>query len=380
MPATKPARGGFDTAAAQWFARWRMRELPSRAEIVARACDRGERIAAVMPIHYPRALLRAHGFYPIEVWGPPEVDPIEGNAHFQAYTCAIVRNAASFLVQGGLDVASVLLVPHTCDALQGMASVLIDFMRPKQKVCTLYLPRREGPSATKYLAAELQRLGEELAAISGRRPDDAELLEAVEREEAADRALAELARGRDRVDLSARDYFSLLRSREYLPAEDFIEAAEAAPRGARSDDGVALMISGIVPEPMDLFDQINAAGARIVADDLACCSRRLYPPGESQAPYVRMAESLLDCPADPTRGSTIPTRSEELAQRMRELGARGLLVYDPKFCEPELFDLPQLRRHLAAFELPLLHVEFEMGGSLSNQALTRIEAFVETLQ
>ena len=98
--------------------------IPSRKDALRRMRDAGYRIAAVLPIYYPRALLRACGFHPVEVWGPARVDSRGGDLRFQAYTCAIVRNAVSLLSEGKLDPADVLLVPHTCDALQGMGSVL----------------------------------------------------------------------------------------------------------------------------------------------------------------------------------------------------------------------------------------------------------------
>ncbi len=316
----------------------------------------------------------------MEVWGPPEVDPARGNAHFQAYTCGIARNAASFLLQGGLDVAEVILIPHTCDALQGMASVLHDFIRPKQAVATLYVPRGARKADRAYLVAELRRLSEQLSAISGVMPTAAKLLEAVEREEAADEALRELAEGRDGIDLDDRSCFAALRAREYLPAERFVELAASLPRANGKRNGLPLMLSGIVPEPMDLFDSINTAGARVVADDLACVSRRLYPRGRAEDPFARMADSLLSGPLDPTRGSPIRDRAEALIGRMNAHGAKGLLVYDVKFCEPELFDLPVLREQVTAAGLAMLHVEFDMGGAVSQQTLTRIEAFVEMLQ
>jgi benzoyl-CoA reductase/2-hydroxyglutaryl-CoA dehydratase subunit BcrC/BadD/HgdB len=56
------------------------------------------------------------------------------------------------------------------------------------------------------------------------------------------------------------------------------------------------------------------------------------------------------------------------------------VVYDVKFCEPELFDIPLLRSHLGEADFPLLHVEVEMGEGLSQQTLTRLEAFVEVLR
>jgi benzoyl-CoA reductase/2-hydroxyglutaryl-CoA dehydratase subunit BcrC/BadD/HgdB len=64
---------------------------------------------------------------------------------------------------------------------------------------------------------------------------------------------------------------------------------------------------------------------------------------------------------------------------MQQTGARGIIIYDVKFCEPELFDIPQLRRLLEAAGHPLLHVEFDLAATISQQTVTRIEAFVEML-
>jgi hypothetical protein len=102
-------------------------QLPNRREILTEVRRSGYRPVAVLPYHYPRALLRAHGFHPVELWGPPDVPRDEGSRHFQPYTCDIVVRATSFLLRGGLDGVDALLVPHTCDALQGMGSVVGDF-------------------------------------------------------------------------------------------------------------------------------------------------------------------------------------------------------------------------------------------------------------
>lgn len=343
--------------------------------------DAGYRIAAVLPVHYPRALLRACGFHPVEVWGPTRVDARGGDLRFQAYTCAIVRHAVSLLSEGKLDHADVLLVPHTCDALQGMGSVLADFMKPRQRVLTLYHPRGDGPAALAFLIDELRRLQAELTTCGGREPTEADWEEAWRVEAAADAALAALYRDRARLPLSDREFYTLVRTREYLPAEEFTALADSVPRGdAAPPPGIPLLLSGILCEPMDLFDHINTMGGRIVADDLACGYRRVYPRIGDGAPLERAARALLGAPPDPTRGSPIAERATALTQRLQETGARGVLVYGVKFCEPELFDLPRLRAHLADAGFPLLQVEHELTPNLSQQALTRIEAFLETLQ
>ncbi|MCB2222851.1 MAG: 2-hydroxyacyl-CoA dehydratase family protein [Actinobacteria bacterium] len=351
---------------------------PSRSEAIARAEARGQRIAAVLPYHYPRALLRAHGFHPVEVWGPPGVPRDEGGRHFQAYTCDIVVRATSFLLRGGLERAGVLLVPHTCDALQGMGSVAGDFLQPSQHVLTLYLPRAGRPTDREYLVAELRRLSDRLAGIAGGRPTDAGWADALAAEEAADETLAALYRDREALAVGDREFYEVVRSREYLAAEEFVEAAAAVPRGT-APSGIGLLLSGIVPEPMSLFDHLAEAGARVVADDLAAGARRLYPPSDAADPIERLADRLLGSPPDPTRGTPIAARAAALAGRMAAAGAKGMLIYDVAFCEPELFDVPLLRRHLGDAGYPVAHVEVELGGELGHRVITRIEAFVETL-
>ena len=91
--------------------------IPTRSQAIQAYKDRGGQIAAVLPIHPPRALLRAFDTLPVEVWGPPAVDASYGGAHLQPYVCSIVRNALSFLLAGGLEVVDYILVPHACDSI-----------------------------------------------------------------------------------------------------------------------------------------------------------------------------------------------------------------------------------------------------------------------
>ncbi len=356
-----------------------LRPIPSRAETIRAWKAQGGGIAAVLPIHYPRALLRAFGLLPVEVWGPPRVDPAPGAAHLQPYVCSIVGNVLSFLLKDGLEVADVIIVPHTCDSLQGLGSLLLDFVRPRQPVFPLYLPRGRRESDRQFLADECRALYGKLAAVTGRAPSEEELMESIRQEEEADSLLAELHRRRRALPLTDLAFYRLVRAREYLPAEEFAALArsvlDAPPADPRA--GIPILLSGIVPEPMALLDAINEMGGAVVADDLACCGRRLYPPGQSPDPFRRMAERILDGPPDPTRGSPIAERLQHLVRTARETSARGIVFYDVKFCEPELFDLPILRRGLQEAGLPSVHIEIDLNDPLSGQTLTRIEAFLE---
>ncbi len=143
---------------------------------------------------------------------------------------------------------------------------------------------------------------------------------------------------------------------------------------------IPIILSGIVPEPMSLFAALNSMGGRVAADDLAGCGRRLYPPGQSRDPFRRMAERIVNAPPDPMRGSPIRERLEYLLLLAKESGAIGVVFYDVKFCEPELFDIPQLREGLRAAGLPSLALEVDLNDELAQPMLNRLEAFLEMLR
>lgn len=351
-------------------------ELPTRRQIVEKVRGQGMKIAAVLPIHYPRALLRAYGFHPMEIWGPPGWSEHESVGHFPEYTCAIVRNATAFLSGAGGEAADCILLPHTCDSLQGMGSILNGYIDTHRPVLTLYNPRETSQAAETFLANELERLAGELRRYSDIDPAESDLHRAIDRENEADRLFNQMCLNRNDYAVDDQTFYSALRSREYLPIDDFL--AINLPEGA-APNGVPIMLSGIVPEPMELFSHLTAYGARVVADDLACAGRRVYQSIDDSNPFMRMARQLLSKPPDPTAGHLVSQRIDHMINRMEQCGAKGLIVMNVKFCEPELFFLPLQTKALEEHGWPTLYIEEELPNVAPNQILTRIEAFLEVL-
>lgn len=349
-----------------------------RKEAIDEARKAGKKIAGVFPIHYPRELLRAFGFHPVEIWGPPGADKEEGLKHFQSYTCDIVMRGFSFILQR--KEVDLILVPHTCDALQGMASVMRDFVKPAIPVLTLYHPRGRKEGDVQFLSREIRRLYEKLSEITGKKPSSDELMERIAEEEEADALFEELYRKREDIAVTDREFYEVLRAREFLSPQNFLSLCRNLPSGRRKGDGVKIIISGILPEPMELFDLINEAGGIVVDDDLACCGRRVYSRGKSIDPFVRMAERILSCPPDPTLGSPVKERVSFLLNKAERTGAKGILLYNPKFCEPELFDFPSLKKDLATRNISIQYIEHEILKEVPHQTSQRIQAFLEVLR
>ncbi|MEI7538217.1 MAG: 2-hydroxyacyl-CoA dehydratase family protein [Comamonadaceae bacterium] len=353
--------------------------LPARADVMRRMRESGRFIAAALPFHYPHALLRACGFHPMEIWGPPHVTAILDDEHFQEYACSIVRNATQFLKTDLSGQVQAILIPHTCDSLQGMASVLQGFAKTAP-VLTLYLPRARRDSDLEFAYAELTQLAHRLSAISGVTPTDAELHAAMDLEDQAMAACRTVMANRRHYAVSDRELFAVLRSREYLPPDEFLGLVKGLPLRDAPDPRPGVFLSGIVPEPMSVFDLLNDNGVIVVGDDLACGSRRIYQAFSDVDPMRRLARQMLSMAPEPTISPAVADRNAHILERLATTGARGLLIYDVKFCEPEAFYVPLLEKAAKAAGIACMHLEVELEQHLPDQIQTRIAAFLEVLR
>jgi len=348
--------------------------------------EHGRKVLGVLPILYPKEILTALDILAVEVWGPPGPPRGASAGRIQTYVCPVVRNAMAFLTDGGAESVDGLLIPHTCDSLQGLATVLPDFGHWKKPLFRFIHPKGERRQSTEgYMKNELKSLTKDLEAFSGRSVSSEALWRAIRLHRDIDGLRAELLQKREQLPFGARELYTLLRRGEWLWPEDHLaelkEAAKRLGEGA-PQKGVPVFLSGIVPEPMNIFDALEQAGARIVGDDYAALSRRILPTPATMKnngdPFDALTELAFSAPPCSTRASLVDFRRARLLDSVKASGAKGVIFHIVKFCEPELFDLPHMTKALSERKIPYLVVESELEAELSGQTVTRLEAFVET--
>lgn len=354
------------------------------AYIEAQRREHGRRAVAVLPVHYPKEILTAMGILAVEMWGPPGPPASAEAGRLQPYVCAVVRNALAFLASGRADVVDAALFPHTCDSLQGLATLVKDFGGWSKRALVFQHPRGSvRPSSRAYHLRELRALADALAPIAGGGLEPERLREAIRLHRRVDALRAELLDERRRLPLSDPELYALLRRGEWLWPEDHLVELEAA-RAKLSTDvvqrGVPLMITGYVPEPAALFARLHEAGAVVVADDYAAVGRRVNRregPLDLADPFAALGELYWSAAPCPTRSSDQDARMRYLSGLYERSRAAGVIVHEQKFCEPELFDVAAIKRTFADEGAKLLYLEGELEAELSGQATTRLEAFVE---
>lgn len=357
----------------------------TRNQYIARQREsHGRRAVAVLPIHYPKEILTALDLLAVELWGPPGAPRGDAAGRLQSYVCALARNALAFLASGGARAVDGVLFPHTCDSIQGLATLASDFGGWDKASFTFLHPK--GPpreSSREYLAAELRSLARALEPLAVRRLDPSRLGWAIRLHRDIDESRAALLDARPRLALSDAELYALLRRGEWLWPEDHLaelrEARARFPEGPVRP-GVPVLVSGYVPEPASFLEVLGRAGAYVAADDYAAVGRRVVrsAPGSAD-PWQALAGRYWAAPPCSTRSADTAGRVRHLTGLLDRSGSRGVILHLVKFCEPELFDAPAIRQAFAARGVPVLVLEGELEAELSAQAATRIEAFAEML-
>jgi len=354
--------------------------FPSRKEIIKQKKAEGKLIAAVYPVHYPRELLKAFGIHPIEVWGPANFDITKSRVHLQSYVCSIMHSALSLTLSHHFDDVDLIIVPHCCDTLQGIGSILKDFINLQKPVFTFYIPRGRRKSDVEFLASEIKRLFALLVKITHLKPNMDDLIKSIENEEKIERLILKAYKKHIQLNSNASLFYKIIRGREFLPDDIFIENLKNfLSESNKKSDLKRVVLSGLVPEPAGIFDLINSVGGNVVDDDFACLKRRLYLEGKSTDPFVRMAQRIINGPPDSLKGNTFEERFEFLKNMAKNSNSDGVIFYHIKFCEPERFYYPILRDKLKSEGIKTLSVEVDINENLSEQIKTRIAAFIEEL-
>jgi len=362
-----------------------VKEQPIRAYLDTQKSDRNRPWVIAFPTLYPREILTALDLNAWEIWAHTVSDGTADPGKLQGYLCPTVRGAQAVLARADHG-AVAAIVPHTCDSMQGLGMVARASPEWGVRVITFRHPRGSDKSAARrFLRKEVEAFAADLETSFDRKLQPDKLADAIDLHRQVERAMATVLRRRAHLPMSDAELYGVLRAVEWMhPSDLLVELQKIVAR--ISDDGpvqrgVALVVSGMVPEPDGLFDTLSEAGAFVAGDDYAAIGRRLpvYERPMPGDPIGSVVERLLSMQPCPTRSSDSAGRIARLSKLARETGARGVVLHTVKFCEPELFDVPIVRRGLEAAGLKVLHLETELEPRVTGQIATRIEAFVEML-
>jgi len=355
----------------------------TRREYFNRQKEMGRRVIGVLPAHYPREILWAFNCVPGEIWDPP-LEVSSANAHLQTYICSVVKLGLELILQGKGAMLDGFLFPHTCDSIQNMASIVYDYLGLDRPCYFFYHPKAPYRSSSRrYYLEQLTSLVARMEKDFGPL-DEAELKWRVAQGDHLASVLREIYRARRERTLSASnaEFYQMVRKGEYLHPDDFVPLAEGFLNSFICEErkGPGVILSGILPNPVNILHLLDDLGVRVLDDDLLCCGRRIpVISTQGEDPYEALADRYFALPPCTTKASPLRERTDCLIEKIVASKAQGVIFYLTKFCEPEWFDAPVMAEAVKEAGVPALTVDVDLNEGLSGQLTTRIEAFVEML-
>ncbi len=357
---------------------------PRKEYLKAQKEVHGRHLFGVFPAQYPREILWAFNILPVEIWDPP-LEVSHASAHLQPYICSVVKLGLELILQGKCEELDGFLFPHTCDSIQNLTSIVTDYLSLDKPCYFFYHPKQPyRDSARAYYLENLKALVSRLESEWGTL-DHAELRRRVKQGQELASLIGKIyeqrARGRLRATNSA--FYQVIRQGEFLHPDDFIPLLTAflASATGEEEQGLSVVLSGVLPNPPDILTLLDETGIRVSEDDFLNCSRRLrIPPSGAEDPFEAMAEGYFGMPPCTTKDSSLALRLDAILEKIERSGAKGVIFYMVKFCEPELFDVPELVEGLREKGVPTLVMDVEINQGFGGQLATRVEAFGEMLR
>lgn len=331
----------------------------------------------------PIELIHAAGFLPVRIYGGM-IRVEQAGALVPNFVCPYMRTSLERALRGEYRYLSGVIQGYTCDVPCGMMSIWEENTGPGL-FHTVPLPYNTGQGAREFYRHTLNELTGKLAEVGGMTGPDS-LQRSLDLYAEIRKTLLRLheLRALGMFTGPARDFYTIIEAGFSLPPEDYITYLTNLIGGlenkmAFQENGIPVLVSGSIVEQMWIFDLIEAAGGKVVADDL-CNGYRYCEPadGSGADPMERLIDRYIHrfpCPARSTIEDRIP-RVRELVERS---GARGVIFLFQKFCTPHLADYPALAGELKSIGIPVLQVEMDESGNIEGQLKTRFEAFFEMI-
>jgi len=342
-------------------------------------------VIGVMPAYFPLELIEAAGGYPVQLWGNNL--PIEkADAYLQSYCCSVARSVMELEMRGAAHMVKAYAFTSLCDTLINLREIYRRvFTKPTLE---LSIPiTRTAEARREYLASVVKSVTEGLESITGQRLTPGSLAVAAKlhgRTRELQRRLYQL-RSENPGIVKNHDFYSTIKAGFFLPAGVYNHMLEVllkvlADQEPASGQGLKLLVSGMVFDPLEIHKIFDELDVSVVDDDFANGRRTVAKDLLNTANLVEGITDFLFKPA-PCCCIYNPDndRHSYLLDRVKESGADGVVFWYIKFCEPDAFDRPQLMQHLKDAGVPVTFIDLELTMTNFDAVRTRISAFCEMI-
>lgn len=348
----------------------------------------GKKLIGAFHIYTPEPLIYAMGFIPFGMWGS-ELEVRLAKRYFPSFFCSIVQTNLEQGMQGRYQDFSAVLIPLLCDSLKCVSQNWKVGVPDVPMIPMNYPQNRESEAAIPYMKSQLLRVAECLEEISGCKLNIDCLVSSLDLYNEWHAAMREFEEEVARHPKEVTPYHRncVLKSAYYMDKAQHLlwvrelteQLKTITPARFR---GIRVLTTGILADSRQLLEILEENKVAVVADEVAHESRQfrtdydvsLEDPIEA---LIRQWIDFYGCSV--IHGGKI-SREDYILELAEKYHVDGVILFLMKFCDPEEYDAPEIKRVLDEKKIPLLTIEVDQQISNYGQAQTAVQTFQEMIR
>ncbi len=355
--------------------------------LMKRYIDEGKPVVLTAPVYTPEEIIHSMGCVPMGAWGA-DISLNESKQYFPAFICSIVQSILELGMKGTYKGASALVVPSLCDSLKCLGENWKYGVKDIPFIPMTYPQNRKTEHGSKFTKAGYERVISDLSRITGKTFDDKALGESIRVYNEHNQAMRDFSNiVADHPEITAQQRSDVFKSATFMEKREHtglvleLIACITEEQAGKSD--TRILISGIIADSPALNSIFDELGFNIVADDIAAQSRQYA----TDTPAPAANESFLDCLVnkysnmdncsvlyDPDK-----KRVDMIVNKAAFAEAQGVVVILTKFCDPEEFDYPLIKKACDKRSLPCVLIEVDRQMENMEQARTMLQTLKEMI-
>lgn len=332
----------------------------------------------------PEEIIHAMGAVPFGVWGG-DFTLSESKKYFPAFLCSIVQSITELGIRGTYDGASAIIFPSLCDSLKVVGENWKAAVPGIRFIPMTYPQNRKPDFGHEFTKAGYERVIREVSEATGLSFSEEALSDSLAVYNEHNRVMRDAAVTiASHPEITAQQRSDLFKSAFFMRKEEHTalvkELLAALSAQTPGEEKKRILTSGILADAPDLLRILDDNGMRIVCDDVCAESRQYRTDApEEGTPLDRLVAKFCGMDDDTLLYDPSKHRVEKLIEDAKNMRAQGIVVVMTKFCDPEEFDYPLIKKAVEEVGIPCLSIEVDRQMSDYAQARTAIETFRELL-
>ncbi|MGN1413349.1 MAG: 2-hydroxyacyl-CoA dehydratase subunit D [Anaerovoracaceae bacterium] len=359
---------------------------PGRTAAITRE-ETGKELVGCFPIHTPDEVVYAAGCIPVGMWGGSAEIQL-ADRYLQSFCCSVMRTNIELGMRGVYDDLKAVIIPTFCDTLKCIVENWKVAVQQVPAIGMAYPQHRDLKAGMNFMISETKRVKHELEQILGKIITDQAVEEAFaiyEDYRAAMRDFTETAAKHPEI-IDAKTRHLIIKAGLFMDKAVYTEAVREIIQGLDAEPasafrGTKVVLTGLIPEPVEILDILRDNDIAVVGDDLSLGSRIWRTPAREDVSdvYEKMAYMVADQKGDTFLYEPEKLRGKMLIDMAEKTDADAVVVMMMKFCDPEEYDYPIYKAELEARGIPELYLETDQQLTSFEQIRTRVQSFAEML-